>query len=237
MRTLTNLMVTIGMTGLALLCFFALLSFNRYDACFLYDSTSCTAYTNILGFYGANISALLLYLFGFSAFWLIPSFLTIAWCHYAHTKARSYSKIIGFLLFMPVTSSLASLFCVEFFPGVFPGGVIGIYTSSLLLSAFGDEYRTIFLFVMVWALLITCVQLSFVGPLLRFSGKLPGIYHAVCAIYFIKQKLSYLFVLLLGRSLRKVHHSIKPISIADIQDDPFWEYYALIKKSKKQINN
>lgn len=133
----------------------ALWGFNKTDISWSRTGT-ITTIQNPAGFIGAWISDILLYTFGYSAWWLIGLFLIIIWRNIRHPghNASWLSRSAlgtGFVLLLFGSSTLESMRFYRF-AGTLPsdaGGIVGTTLGSTFESLFGYSMSTIFLLLIL----------------------------------------------------------------------------------------
>ncbi len=137
-----------------LFLFLSCISFNPYDRSFFYFTNYNTTITNWCGFVGAEISALLFYLFGsatylFLSLLLIPSIMLLAKISFKNECDR--------LAFLAVILWPSVVLCRMYnfdITNSIPGGVLGYYGQRFLLSFFSNVGTQ----VCMWSLLVVGIM-------------------------------------------------------------------------------
>lgn len=137
----------------------SLISYNPSDKSVIYDSTEQIKIYNRAGSFGAQTAAALLYFFGFSAFWLIPILIVtlimaLGYCNFKN----NFDCYIAFISIMPLSATLAYIEGIEFFPNIYPGGIVGNFLADSITYIFPQETVFLFLFVISWVLLIIIIM-------------------------------------------------------------------------------
>ena len=73
LKKFNNYIYGVVLSSVSLLLFLALVTFSPKDNTLLYYSSAQGGITNLLGVFGANLSAILLYFFGFSSYIFVGS--------------------------------------------------------------------------------------------------------------------------------------------------------------------
>ncbi|MFA6065926.1 MAG: DNA translocase FtsK 4TM domain-containing protein [Candidatus Babeliaceae bacterium] len=146
----------------------ALCTHNASDNSWTFFSTDNFFY-NRLGFLGAYWASLLLYLFGYTAYFFIPIGFVIC-CRVSHVVSASSIKIADLFFMVTTLCTLNALWGVEYMPHVTPGGYIGITCAHILLKIC-DFYVAGFL----------CITLLLIGIIIIFPW-------SICAHYFFAEQ-------------------------------------------------
>ena len=159
----------------------ALYSFNPYDLSWFYYNSQAAGVTNLLGIFGANLSALFFYLFGVASFLCVPFFLYIT---YFLAKSLSFSleveRFFAFLYLPFVGAALFNMYYFDIFDAIFPGGVLGNGIKIITIGWFDQVGAFLFLYVMLTVALF-----------LIFRGTVTGLLHVVirsASFVFSKQR-------------------------------------------------
>jgi S-DNA-T family DNA segregation ATPase FtsK/SpoIIIE len=167
------------LVAVALYLVIILFGFNRADPSWSH-SASDAAIHNPGGAFGAYLADLLLYLFGFSAWWLVTLMLQRVWAGYRRMRADSlfdpralWVALIGFAVLLFSSSALEALrlytWKVEL-PGA-PGGMLGAVIGNTLAHTLGYTGATLFLL----ALMVVSFSLYTGLSWLRFTDWLGGV--------------------------------------------------------------
>ena len=174
----------------------SLLTHNRHDPSLCYVTTDPQPITNWLGSFGAQCSALLLYVFGLAAY-LIPCILffilkltlkkTIG-PTIKGTKASdklppqdspwkgNLDRLAALIFLLPLSSTLAHVYSFELYTSIYPGGLCGLSVSSLLFTLLAEPHVHLFLFMVTWATAVVIARFSFIRylhPLITLCKKIP----------------------------------------------------------------
>lgn len=95
--------------------FLSLISYNYQDESILYSSSESTMPQNILGKFGAQLAAFLFFLFGFTAYAILPLIIVnilflLNYIAYQDNRIRYLSAIIFLILF----TGLSNIYSIEF---------------------------------------------------------------------------------------------------------------------------
>ena len=136
-----------------------LFGYNPADPAWSHSATGALT-SNPGGVLGAYFSDLMLYLFGFSAWWLVVFMLQRVWAGYRELRADSifckrtlWVSIIGFVLLLLASSALESIRMYTFkavLP-MAPGGMLGAVLGEASARIFGFTGATLFLLTLIAA--------------------------------------------------------------------------------------
>ncbi len=155
--------ISLAIGSAALVNALALASYHFGDSSFIYDSTTLHPTANWLGSFGAYWASFLLYLFGTSA-WLIPGILLYVLRVHMFNLAwrREIDRIAAMVAFFFIATGIGNYFSLEWYQGIYPGGLCGILVSGLMQVFFSEPHQELFLFVLTWALWIVIARFSFI---------------------------------------------------------------------------
>lgn len=140
----------------------SLLSHTLADNSWFYFSSDSTRIANMCGILGAHISALLLYIFGATAFGLFVVCFFIAYNLGRHKSlSQEWDRIGALFILMCVYATFFNMYNADFLAGSYPGGLIGHLIKSFLHTMIDEEMVQSFLYI----LLCICFLI-----LLRFAG-------------------------------------------------------------------
>ncbi|KKP22486.1 MAG: FtsK/SpoIIIE family protein [candidate division TM6 bacterium GW2011_GWF2_28_16] len=116
---------SILLSAFFLISLFALMSFNKQDTSWFHVISSNEPVKNLCGQFGANLAALFFYLWGFSAYLFVFSFIYIAYIFFV--EPEGYKKSYRITSFYALTLFVASFFyLIDLdFMGFYPGGLFG----------------------------------------------------------------------------------------------------------------
>jgi len=145
------------LVAVALYLILILFGFDRNDPAWSHTATSAIT-NNPGGVAGAWISDLLLYLFGFSAWWLVTLMLQRVWASYRRMRSDSlfdqralWVSLSGFVILLFSSSTLEALrlytWAVEL--PLAPGGMLGAVLGNVLSHALGFTGATLLLLVLM----------------------------------------------------------------------------------------
>jgi S-DNA-T family DNA segregation ATPase FtsK/SpoIIIE len=145
------------LVAVALYLILILFGFDRNDPSWSHTATGAIT-SNSGGVAGAWLSDLLLYLFGFSAWWLVALMLQRVWASYRRMRSDSlfdqralWVSLSGFVVLLFSSSSLEALrlytWSVEL--PLAPGGMLGAILGSALSHAIGFTGATLLLLVLI----------------------------------------------------------------------------------------
>lgn len=236
---------------LGIVLMLSLWSYDPTDHSLLFYSNTVHKTSNYLGVLGAQISAILLYLFGCSVllgillcFWVSSTLCRQWYSKKPREKSIAALRFYALLCAIPVLSTICYSMHVEFFAEIYPGGLIGRMAYSGLLNIFNKWQAGIFLGVVSWALTVVIAQFSwfaYVRPCAAIARSLlrPLAYVASSASdvieLFVYKYYSMLMHYLNGKEGKE--YSDKE-DITRIFSDPFWQEYTgatELKKSEKAL--
>jgi S-DNA-T family DNA segregation ATPase FtsK/SpoIIIE len=135
---------------------------------------------NLFGAVGAHLSGWIFFFLGFSSFWLVAIFLTMAYLSFSgHTLPSPIKSIIAILLLIFSFSGIMGLHLPDMvmYKGgaVRSGGLVGFYVSGFMkgiLNYFGTYVLLLAIFIIS---LMVCTRISFGWLLSKISFRLAGI--------------------------------------------------------------
>jgi S-DNA-T family DNA segregation ATPase FtsK/SpoIIIE len=167
------------LVAVALYLVLILFGFDRNDPSWSHSATSALTH-NPGGVFGAHLSDMLLYLFGFSAWWWVTLMLQRVWAGYRRISSDSlfdqralWVSLLGFLVLLFSSSALETLRLYTWkvaLPGT-PGGMLGAVIGETLAHALGYVGATLFLL----ALMVVSFSLYTGLSWLRFVDWLGGL--------------------------------------------------------------
>jgi len=133
-------------------------SFNSHDQSLIYHNSDGVVVKNLLGFFGANFSALFFYLFGFAACLFIPFLFYVAYILARDISLKFEVERVFSLFTIPfIVSALCSMHTSVFFDTTFSGGVLGNGLKIIFVGWFDYIGARLFLY----SLLSIAIVLSF----------------------------------------------------------------------------
>jgi len=161
----------------ALYLILVLFGYDRADSAWSHSVSKALGTHNPGGLVGAWLSDLLLYVFGFSAWWLVVLMLQRVWASYRSIRADSlfaeravWVVSVGFLMLLLSSSALEALrlYTWKIALPLAPGGMLGAVLGSLLARLIGYTGATLFLLALMAVSLSLFTGLSW----LRFIDRL-----------------------------------------------------------------
>jgi len=155
-----------------------LFAFDRTDPAWSRDATAAIVH-NPGGILGAWISDVLLYVFGFSAWWWVTFLLQRVWQGYRRLRADSlfnpralWISLLGFLVLLLASSALEHLrlYTWQVELPLAPGGMLGMTLGNWLAEVLGYVGATLILLALMAASFSLYTGLSW----LRFTDRLGG---------------------------------------------------------------
>ena len=145
------------LVAVALYLILILFGFNRADPSWSHSASSAITH-NPGGVLGAWLADVLLYLFGFSAWWWVTLMLQRVWAGYHRIRADSifdqralWVSLLGFLVLLFSSSALEALrlYTWKVSLPLAPGGMLGAVLGSALSHALGYIGATLFLLALM----------------------------------------------------------------------------------------
>jgi DNA segregation ATPase FtsK/SpoIIIE, S-DNA-T family len=145
------------LVAVALYLVLILLGFNRADPSWSHSASAAVTH-NPGGVFGAWLADVLLYLFGFSAWWWVTLMLQRVWAGYHRIRADSifdrralWLSLLGFLVLLLSSSALEALrlYTWKISLPLAPGGMLGAVLGGLLSHALGFIGATLFLLALM----------------------------------------------------------------------------------------
>lgn len=134
----------------------AIVSHNPYDPSWFYVTSDAHVITNWCGAFGAELSALLLYLVGSSALFGVFGIGMLAYeCIFYKSYSKNFDRIIACFIAMNVSASWCFMFSIDFLGASCAGGAVGMYLYQLLYKLFDSVGA----FLCIHSLLIVCFLL------------------------------------------------------------------------------
>ena len=167
------------LVAVALYLILILFGFNRADPSWSHSASSAITH-NPGGVLGAWLADVLLYLFGFSAWWWVTLMLQRVWAGYHRIRADSifdkralWVSLLGFLVLLFSSSALEALrlYTWKVSLPLAPGGMLGAVLGNVLSHALGYIGATLFLI----ALMVVSFSLYTGLSWLRFADWLGGL--------------------------------------------------------------
>lgn len=145
-----------------LLC--SLFSYSSHDISLFHKALLPTSYHNWCGSWGAQIAALLFFLFGAIGAFLTVGFLIFCLVHWYLKKSikSNYDRYAAWFFLIVSGSTAAYSLQLDFFSYSVPGGLIGKYSYLLLQQFFDPFLRMAFIAVIGLSSLCIITQLFFV---------------------------------------------------------------------------
>jgi DNA segregation ATPase FtsK/SpoIIIE-like protein len=180
----------------------SILSYNHSDPTFFYDTSEPVVINNLAGGLGANLAAILLYIFGLPAILLVFVFAFFAIIAFGVTNFKNeWDRIVGLFVLVLASSILSRLIGFEFFKSVSPGGFVGffvvknlelkdpIYPYLLVYSMLSCSLVLIFRFAWISRFKLNFNILKYLG----IYGYLESLKYKIKDIYGSGWDYSYLF--------------------------------------------
>lgn len=148
--------------GMVIFLFISLISYNATDSSWLYVSSVPGAIANQGGFIGAQIAAMLFYLFGGAAFLLFVPLLGAGFIFFTKRSIQSEWERFGacsYLVF--VGAALLTTYGIDFTWSPYPGGMMGLIFAKALIYYFDPIGCTLFLYSSLCASLVLLFRWSF----------------------------------------------------------------------------
>jgi S-DNA-T family DNA segregation ATPase FtsK/SpoIIIE len=144
----------------AVACYFILIlyGYDRADSAWSHSDSRALSTHNPGGLVGAWLADLLLYVFGFSAWWLVVLMLQRVWASYRSIRADSlfaeravWAVALGFLILILSSSALEALrlYTWKVSMPLAPGGMLGAILGSFLARLIGYTGATLFLLALI----------------------------------------------------------------------------------------
>jgi len=140
----------------------AFFSFNPHDQSWLYHSSQLFGTTNVLGSFGANLSAFFFYSFGVACWFVVALLLYGAYLSFFKVSIRSsWDRLFAASLLPVVAAALFTLYRFDLFSAVTPGGVAGSFMHATTLGWFESLGASLFLHVLMFIVLIVLFPAAF----------------------------------------------------------------------------
>ena len=156
---ITAVVIIIASTIFLLL---SLCSYNPQDSSYFSYVSKGTVVSNNAGLYGAQIAALLFFLFGSAALLLIPLLLFTVYIMIGKTTLKNeWERLLAYIVLLPIGAILLRMYAVDFLYSPYPGGAIGELLYTKLITLFGLLPSIIFLYSMLVVCILLITRFSF----------------------------------------------------------------------------
>ncbi len=154
------LILVLGAVSLFLLC--SLITHRATDSSWFYYNSAQHSVRNLCGVVGANCAAVLIYLFGASALWIV-GLMFFACFLLVHQRSieDEWERLAAFGLLITVSSSLSHAYYFDFLGSAVPGGFIGLHTYTFLYTWLDGFGAALFLYTMLAISIILLGRFSF----------------------------------------------------------------------------
>ena len=161
LRRITFMVVILASTIFLML---SLCSYNSQDSSYFFYASSGASVSNSAGSYGAQVAALLFFLFGSAAVLFIPLLLFVAYM-VVHKKnfRQEWERLISYMLLIPIGSALLTMYSIDFLHSPYPGGAVGHLLYTRLIKLFDLLPSVIFLHGMLVIFIMLIARFSFMG--------------------------------------------------------------------------
>jgi DNA segregation ATPase FtsK/SpoIIIE-like protein len=150
--------------GLFVILFLSLVSHDATDNSLFYFSSSKEKFSNLVGAFGANLSALLLYFWGSAAYFFVFLFLFFSYILLLNkTFRQEWSRVVSVFLLLISLPTFFRFYEFDFVSKSFPGGLVGDNLNKFFSFAFGVAGTQIFIFTSFFLGLCLFFRLSFVA--------------------------------------------------------------------------
>jgi S-DNA-T family DNA segregation ATPase FtsK/SpoIIIE len=160
-----------------LLVSLSLYSYNPHDPSWFFHSSSQRQILNQCGFVGAQISALLMYLFGLASFLVIPFLFFIT---YLALQGKSWQteweRIASFLLLIATSAALCNMHNIDIFAVPITGGYVGYIITSFLYRLFDYMGAFLLLYTSLHICIVILFRFSFIHIIQYLVAKAHGMY-------------------------------------------------------------
>lgn len=142
----------------------SLSSFKYTDPSWFYYSSDLMPIANAGGVIGAQLAALLFYLFGGACLIMVPLLIFIAYLLAIQTTVKGHTeRIVAGLVCMVVYAGLLHLHKIDFLIYPYPGGYVGRHLIILVGRWFDPFCAKLFLHTILFASMILLFRFSFIG--------------------------------------------------------------------------
>src|SRR3990172_3764524 len=168
--------------GMILFLVVSLVSYNVTDSSWLYITSEPGEITNQGGFVGAQISALLYYLFGGASFLLLIPLLCVGLIALTKKSMRSdWERLCACTYLVIIGAIVLTTYGIDLAWSPYPGGTIGLLGAQKLLYYFDPLGRALFLYMSLCASLVLVFRWSFMFVVQQCIA-------AVVAVYVVMKK-------------------------------------------------
>jgi len=142
--------------------FLSLTSYNPTDNLWLYVTSETGTISNLGGFFGAQVAAILFYLFGGASFLLLLPLLFLGMIFFTQLSFRSdWERLCVSLYIVSAVAMLLATYGIDLACSPYPGGMIGLLGAEKLIHYFDPIGRMLFLYISGIASLVVLFRWSF----------------------------------------------------------------------------
>jgi len=149
-------------TAMVIFLVISLVSYNVTDSSWLYVTSAPGTITNAGGFFGAQLAAILFYLFGGASFLLLIPLLCVGLIFFTcRSIASEWERLLAALYSVGVGAALLATYSIDCSVSPYPGGMVGLLIARGLVY-YGDPIgRTLFLYSSMCASFVLLFRWSF----------------------------------------------------------------------------
>jgi hypothetical protein len=166
--------------GMIFFLLVSLVSYNVTDTSLFYVSSEGGNILNQGGFIGAQVAALLYYLFGGAAFLLLIPLICIGLLVATNRTIKTDGeRLIASLALVIIGAMVLSTYLIDVAWSPYPGGIVGLRFSQKLLYYFDPLGQILFLYVSLCASLIVLFRWSFMFLVQQVTATIAACYAAI----------------------------------------------------------
>lgn len=171
-----------------------LVSYNPTDKSWFYGSSEPMHILNSAGFLGAELAALLYYMFGGASFLLLIPLVCSGFIFVTgRTIKTDGERLIAAIALVGIASLFFTDYSIDFAWSPYPGGIFGLWGLEKLIYYFDSVGKTFFLYISLCASLILLFRWSFMFLMQKIIGIITAVF-VMMQKYRIVQRIIYLIV-------------------------------------------
>jgi hypothetical protein len=140
----------------------ALVSFDAHDPSWFYYSTEKTTIHNLLGTFGAHVSAAFFYGLGSASYLVVPFLLGLSFVIWSRKNIIfELDRLVGAAIAIALTATLLYMYRIGSIGYMVPGGVVGQHTYYLFWMKLDHFIATTAVWICFFASVIVVARMSF----------------------------------------------------------------------------
>ena len=156
----------------------ALYSYNPHDPSWFFYSSQKHEISNQCGAIGAQVAAILIYLFGLASFLILPFLLFMTYLVLQHRKwAKEWERITAFGILIITVAALCTFHTIDYYHSTMPGGYVGYMLNLFLYRLFEQIGTVLLLYTSLQICFVLLFQFSFIRVIQYAVYQCQRLYH------------------------------------------------------------